>query len=79
MSNKQKERRIKPSALSRIEKSIEDNSLVTEWFVFMVFKDGLPFYCEQEGEIATSQVERMNKDAGMNRYRVQRVKVMSVV
>lgn len=77
MSNKYKERRIKPSALSRIEKSIEDNSLVTEWFVFMVFKDGLPFYCEQDGELAVSQVERMNIDAGVNRYRVQKVKVMS--
>lgn len=74
-----KERRIKPSALSRIEKSLADNEKVTEWFTNIVFKDGLPFYCEADGELAAAQVERMNKDAGVARYQVRRVKVSVAV
>ena len=72
---KVRERKIKPFALEMIQKSIKENETVSEWFVYMVFKDGLPFYCEADGNLANEQVIRMNKDSGFGRYQVRRVKV----
>ncbi len=77
MTRPQNGRRIKPSAMSRMEKSIEDNRDKTEWFTYMIFKDGIPFYCEEEQATALAQIERLNRDIGFPRYEVKRVKVSS--